>query len=208
MKQLKADAKARKAQEKQTREAQERPRVDAIERLWTRFGAARLNAGCTVEDVNQEMGRCCTPDDIQKYERLECLDEKVSADTVLPYGPNYYLDVIQRCVKAADLLEVSLDYLLCRIDDSAGSAPQSEGQLAISGWMPGGTTPFQPCDVVADFDLGDGNTTRMTCCFDGSVFRFAGHGETIDLPPTRWMVLPPVEENVSNLDTGEAETEC
>jgi hypothetical protein len=71
---------------------------------------------------------------------------------------------------------------------------EAEGQLVISGWMPGGTLPTTPGDVVADFDVGEGGYHRLACYFDGKEFRFSGTGSTVTTVPIRWMCLPPVEE--------------
>lgn len=89
---------------------------------------------------------------------------------------------------------------------------QPEGQLVISGWMPGGTFPRQPCEVAADFRITgeDGRPDaliRSICWFDGADFLFKKDGPTIDAECVRWMVLPPVEDNVSKLDTNASEEE-
>jgi len=96
--------------------------------------------------------------------------------------------------------------------DAVQIAPleKAEGQLVICGWMPGGTLPREPCDVVADFLVSgeDGRpdaNIRNACWFDGEAFRFKRFGCKIDAECVRWMFLPPVED-VSNLDTsGEAD---
>ena len=88
---------------------------------------------------------------------------------------------------------------------------QAEGQLVISGWMSGGTFPRHPCEVVADFLVPDfmmpgktpGVTKRRICWFDGVAFRLSKGGEKAVLPCIRWMALPPVEDDVSKLDTFE-----
>lgn len=73
----------------------------------------------------------------------------------------------------------------------------AEGQLAICGWMPGGTFPAEPCEVVADFDVGSGAVIREVChYFDGQFYFRTKSGELgakIDMPAVRWMWLPPVE---------------
>lgn len=89
---------------------------------------------------------------------------------------------------------------------------QAEGQLVISGWMPGGTFPRQPCEVVADFRAAGGNgkpdaCIRRICWFDGMDFLFKRHGPKLDAECTRWMTLPPVEDDVSKLDTNASEEE-
>ena len=83
---------------------------------------------------------------------------------------------------------------------------QAEGQLVISGWMPGGTFPRQPCEVVADLRItGEegrpDSLIRSICWFDGADLLFKKDGPTIDAECVRWMVLPSVEEDVSKLDT-------
>lgn len=85
---------------------------------------------------------------------------------------------------------------------------QAEGQLVISGWMPGGTFPREPCEVVADFRVSGGTgrpeaALRRVCWFDGMNFLFKRHSSKIDAECVRWMVLPPVESHVSKLDTTE-----
>ena len=92
---------------------------------------------------------------------------------------------------------------------------QAEGQLVISGWMPGGTFPRQPCEVVADFrvctvpfvfDEADKPCVplRRICWFDGAGFLFGRNGSKIDAECVRWIALPPVE-NVSKLDANGGE---
>lgn len=87
---------------------------------------------------------------------------------------------------------------------------QAEGQLVISGWMPGGTFPREPCEVVADFRVSGGTGRpeahlRRVCWFDGMNFLFKRHSSKIDAECVRWMALPPVESDVSKLDTSEEE---
>lgn len=72
---------------------------------------------------------------------------------------------------------------------------QAEGQLVICGWMPGGTFPAEPCDVVVDFLAGEETIVRLACCYDGKDFRFCDTRVKIDMAVVRWMHLPSVEEN-------------
>ena len=206
VKRLKADAKAQKQQEQAAQEERERPQVDQIKALWKRFGEARAAAGKPMEaclealDINFRV-----EERVREWGKLERLEGTFHENTQLPYSYNCWLGDVRRYVKLADLLGVSLDYLLCRTDDPAGFAPGSglcdaEGQLVFNGWMPGGTLPKTPCDVVADFDLGTGNTVREPCQFFNGGFCWPQDHEPIDLPVVRWMMLPPV---VSDSDTGE-----
>lgn len=84
-------------------------------------------------------------------------------------------------------------------------AEQAEGQLVIFGWMPGGTVPMDPGDIVADFRVSEDTVIRQVGYYDGENYRFRRTGAKIEAEVVRWMRLPPTEENkiVSNLDTGE-----
>lgn len=205
IKEIKADAKARRQREHQEVEERLRPQVEQVRALWARFGEVRAAAGRTMEECLDAVGaNYLVEETARDFERLERLEKKITEKTRLPYGYGVCLDEVERYVGLADLLGVSLDYLLCRTDNPAGMAAQPEGQLVISGWMPGGTVPFQPCDVVAYFDLArTGSLNRMICRFDGKCFRYEASGRRIDTEPVRWMALPPVGGDVSELGTGQ-----
>ena len=102
-------------------------------------------------------------------------------------------------VKNAKTLHCSVDYLLGLTDEINSTAAVS-GQVALAAWMPGGTTPAAPCDAVADFDLGDGKTIRVTCCWDGKAFLFKKGKEPINSDVVRWLALPEVEKEDGNDD--------
>lgn len=73
---------------------------------------------------------------------------------------------------------------------------QAEGQLMICGWMPGGIFPAELCEVVADFQVGEGTQIRQVCIYDKGIFYFRTQGRKgaeIDAEIVRWMRLPPVE---------------
>lgn len=97
--------------------------------------------------------------------------------------------------KNAKTLHCSVDYLLGLTDEINSTAAVS-GQVALAAWTPGGTTPAEPCDVVADIDLGAGGreTMRMTCFWDGREFCYGKTQEPVDMAVVRWIALPPVEK--------------
>ena len=71
---------------------------------------------------------------------------------------------------------------------------QAEGQLVICGWMPGGTFPSEPGDVVAEWDIEDGGPLfRSIGYFDGVDIRLGQGGVKPDGRLIRWFSLPPVE---------------
>ena len=92
----------------------------------------------------------------------------------------------------AQTLHCSTDYLL-GLTDQLRPAAAEPGQMALAAWMPGGTTPAEPCDVVADVDAGEGVKMRRLLYWDGTVFRFKKGGVDIGLSVTRWLRLPEVE---------------
>jgi hypothetical protein len=78
-------------------------------------------------------------------------------------------------------------------DEIARPAEEPTGQMMIFGWMPGGTNPALPCDVVAEFSVDDeyGKATmQMLCRWDGSTFCFKAGGSAVDMQPVRWIELP------------------
>ena len=74
------------------------------------------------------------------------------------------------------------------------AAPEkAEGQLVICGWMPSGTFPAEDCEVVADFQIGEGAALRQVCYYKNGCYHFRGSGARIDAEVVRWMRLPPEE---------------
>jgi ParB family chromosome partitioning protein len=103
--------------------------------------------------------------------------------------------------KNAKTLHCSVDYLLGLTDEINSTAAVS-GQTSLAAWMPGGTTPAEPCDVVAEFDLsGDGKVVSRTLCrWDGEAFRFGKGKDKIEVRVVRWLALPEVEKEDGNDD--------
>ena len=93
----------------------------------------------------------------------------------------------------AQTLHCSTDYLLGLTDQLRPSAAEP-GQMALAAWMPGGLTPPEPCEVVADVDAGEGVKMRRLLYWDGTVFRFKKSGVDIEVSVIRWLRLPEVEK--------------
>lgn len=92
----------------------------------------------------------------------------------------------------AQTLHCSTDYLL-GLTDQLRPAAAEPGQMALAAWMPGGLTPPEPCEVVADVDPGDGVELRRLLYWDGAVFRFRKSGVDIEVSVIRWLRLPEAE---------------
>lgn len=189
VKQIKADKKEAARQAQLAQEEKDRPAVEELQRFWARFGAARKAAGKSVKEVLAAAHMYYSKSNEEKYEELENLTAKITPQTITPYGYSFYLGSAQSLLSVADCLGCSLDYLFCRTDEPAVAQPQGEGQTVLSCWMPAGTLPPEPCDVVAEFDL-EGQPYRQLARFDGADFLFKRGGSKIELPPIRWMRLP------------------
>lgn len=206
-KELKSAAKAEKQQAAAEKAARERQAIERIGSIWQRFGSLRAQAGLTPKQyfklLDCEWSRLS-----DKAESYEVGAEKLTPETELPFGYGVRLSDIDRCVAAADALGCSVDYLMLRTDeprtaDAVAPIPRPvPGQTVLSLWMPGGTTPAEPCDVVADVDLGagGGETMRMTCCWNGREFCIGKKQKPIDMAVVRWIALPPVEKEDGNDD--------
>lgn len=211
---LRADRAAQNKQEKLAQEERDRPEVEAISVFWAREARARAAAGKSVEELFEATGSYYSGENEKTWLEREAL-KKIKCGDNLPFGMyGFSLSVAKKLIATADLLGVTTDYLLCRTDipGSQISPEQAQGQLVISGWMPGWTFPRQPCPAVADFCIpADGVRAainhRQSCWFDGNCFRSKQGGHKIEAECIRWMALPPVEDDVSNLDTGAEKTE-
>lgn len=204
---LKSAAKAEKQQAAAEKAARERPAIERIGSIWQRFGSLRAQAGLTPKQYFKLLDcEWCRLSD--KAESYESGSEKLTPETELPFGYGVHLSDIDRYVAAADALGCSVDYLMMRTDeprmaDAVAPVPQPvPGQTVLSSWMPGGTTPAEPCDVVADIDLGvDGKMAmRMNCWWDGTAFLVGKTREPVGMNVIRWLALPPVEKEDENDD--------
>ena len=114
IKQIKADKKEEHRQEQLAKEEKEAPTIEAIREMWRRFGEARRAAGLSVEEYHKAVGLYYSKSYDEKYETMESGEGKVSVHTTLPYGYSCQYYDPEKYKKAADVLGVSLDYLLFR----------------------------------------------------------------------------------------------
>lgn len=127
---------------------------------------------------------------------------KISQGDIPEDMSNYGLSEIIPC-RTKDLtsmawtLHCSTDYLL-GLTDQLRPASAEPGQMALAAWMPGGLTPPEPCEVVADVALGDGVVPRKVLYWDGAVYRFKRGGTDINVDVIRWLRLPEVKKEESD----------
>lgn len=139
VKKLRADKKAQRARDAEVRAERDRPDVEQITALWSRFSEIRTSKGLTVEAYCKALG-------IYTDERMKAawaereVGKKITRDTGMPYcgGNGFSLFDIRRLLKVADFFGVSLDYLLCRTDDPQGAAGFKEGGAADGGDLDAG----------------------------------------------------------------------
>ena len=130
--------------------------------------------------------------------RLRALSDGTAPDgEVFRYGGNVLPWRARDAAENAKALHCSVDYLLGLTDELKPVATEP-GQGALALWIPGDISPVDPCDVVADFVVGENfrgrkAVVRKVCQWDGSSFRFREGGAEIDAEVVRWLALPPVE---------------
>lgn len=129
---------------------------------------------------------------------------KISQGDIPEDMSNYGLSEIIPCrtknlTSMAQTLHCSTDYLL-GLTDQLRPAAAEPGQMVLAAWMPGGLTPPEPCEVVADVDAGEGVKMRRLLYWDGTVFRFKKSGVDIGVSVIRWLRLPEVEKEDENDD--------
>ena len=194
IKQIKADKKAARQQEKLAAEEVERPYIEKIRALWTRFGSARQQAGKTVKEYYKTISMYYSGKmDDHIVADLECCNGKIDRYSKLPYGYNIKLSEIDKLTSLADLLGCSVDYLLCRTDQWSGTDVTSTGS-----WISGKTPPENPVDAVAKFRI-DGNDDPMTTVarWNGTQWTFRNTRATIDAECVKWFPLPPENKEES-----------
>ena len=96
--------------------------------------------------------------------------------------------------KLALCLGTTTDYLFGLADDPNPPASMPEGQLAICGWMPGGTNPGpEPGWCVGMMPLAGMEPTPRSLWWSGTEWLFQPGGVDIRLQPLVWMRLPEYE---------------
>lgn len=131
--------------------------------------------------------------------RLRALSDGTAPDgEVDRYGGSVLPWRSRDAAENAKALHCSVDYLL-GLTDELKPVTTDPGQGALALWIPGSISPGDPCDVVADFVVGEDvrgrkAVVRKVCQWDGSSFRFREGGAEIDAEVVRWLALPPVEK--------------
>ena len=124
---------------------------------------------------------------------------KISQGDISESVSNYALGEIipywtKDLTSMAQTLHCSTDYLL-GLTAQLRPAAAEPGQMALAAWMPGGLTPPEECEVVADVDPGDGGKpVRSFLRWLGGAWMFKNLDKRIDMTVLRWLRLPEVEK--------------
>lgn len=124
---------------------------------------------------------------------------KISQGDISESVSNYALGEIipyrtKDLTSMAQTLHCSTDYLL-GLTDQLRPASAEPGQMALAAWMPGGLTPPEECEVVADVDPGDGGKpVRCFLRWLGGAWMFKNLDKQIGMTVIRWLRLPEVEK--------------
>lgn len=197
---LKADKKAAAQQEKLAKEEKERPDIEQIARLWTRFGEARAAAGKSVKQIMDAADKYYTPNDDKQYRNLETGLEKITPSTHLPYSYNFFVTDARRLVAIADCLGCSLDYLFCRTDEPRANWEELDTSAPVpaAAWHTG--TPPMSGEYIVKLALQDepDEFIKAFLNFDryNSVWSYE-YGEPLDTSLAKvigWIQLPEEDE--------------
>ena len=146
--------------------------------------ALKYHGGVPKPELNQE-----------NLEALEKGTAKLNVNTNLPYGSSCYLGDVKRYIKVADLLGVSLDYLLCRTDEprpAAPAVPPAEGWVPVQ-FVDGHEPPPRAGMYYCRFDC-EGTILTQAVRWDSALksWHFGNGGARIDARCLGWYPLPEV----------------
>lgn len=147
--------------------------------------AAGLDDDAKLESTYLQLGKVGTLREISQGDISEGMSN-YGLSEIIPYRT-------KDLTSMAQTLHCSTDYLL-GLTDQLRPAAAEPGQMLLAAWMPGGLTPPEPCEVVADVDAGEGVKMRRLLYWDGTVFRFKKSGVDIEVSVIRWLRLPEVEK--------------
>ena len=147
--------------------------------------AAGLDDDTKLESTYPSLSKIGTLRKIAQGDIPEAMSNYVLGE-IIPYRTD-------NLTSMAQALHCSTDYLL-GLTDQLRSAAAEPGRMVLAAWMPGGLTPPEPCEVVADVDAGEGVKMRRLLYWDGAVFRFKKSGVDIEVSVIRWLRLPETEK--------------
>ncbi len=178
---MKAEAREKNRLAKETEAERQRPAVDEVKSIWSRFGRLRARIGLSPDDYKQRIGLPYMDILSDEFDAFEAGTAKITPETKLPFGYHVNLSDFHRWQAAAKVLGCSVDYLMMLtdeprpVDELAKGLPEP-GQLILGCWMPGGTNPAHDCECLVILDISDasmpGKTIRQTAHWCNGAFRY------------------------------------
>lgn len=182
---IKREAKEATAKRKAEEAAREAPLIERKKLLWQRMAAARAAAGRTVEEVFASFGRYYSSPFEQSFLEAESGKSKMTGSSETPYGYMFGAsDAIGLCA-VADLLGVTLDYLLGRTDTDE-PAPVVE-MIESPAWQTGKPPAAGLYWVKADVE---GQNIPQEARWADGVWSYPFTNNAMDFPVTGWWPLP------------------
>lgn len=179
------DSEEREAAKARSKAAQ-KAMADAA-RIVRAADAAGLDDDTNLESTYPSLSKIGTLRKIAQGDIPEAMSNYVLGE-IIPYRTKDLTNMAQT-------LHCSTDYLL-GLTDQLRPASAEPGQMVLASWMPGGLTPPEECEVVADVDPGDGGKpVRCFLRWLGGAWMFKNLDKKIDMTVLRWLRLPEVEKD-------------
>ena len=154
VKKLRAENKEKRQANKAEQEKKDKPTIDFIQAVYSRIGKAREMSKVSVKTLFDAQGRWHSIKDMEELEGLESGAVKATASTNLPFGYSFSACYAEKLVKVADVLNCSIDYMLCRTDypELVKEAPKPEVSKVNTGWQIGEPPEIKFYAVVSQYD--------------------------------------------------------
>ena len=191
-KRLKADRKEAKRQEELALAERNKPKIDFIRAIWTRWDEARRKAKMSVKTGYMICSKFYESKDDKQVAGTEKI---VPGTTGLPY--NYVFPAsLQALIAYADKTGCSTDWLLGRTDDPAPAAPAQRTDAAALQFRSGEKPPETELHAWCVFDCG-GAILEEDAVYVPHLqkWTFRSTGAGIDAICKAWYPLPEWEES-------------
>lgn len=181
----KAEKQAEKLRETARKEQQQKEWVESNRRLALRFLRAAEAAGLEDDEkINLGNGNQ-TIKRLRNWSAGNFENAYIGSKDILT--PWSRLDIRT----LAEQLHCSTDYILGLTEELRPAPALEEGQLHLMAWMPGGTTPGHDCEVVMEFDFGDGKPPHKSLgSYSMTTREFKFKAYSTGMEPIRWIELP------------------
>lgn len=160
------------------------PKLDRIRGIYKRVGQARAAAGVSAAQFLEAVGASCSASAVLSQEQYEQNPEKIAGDYCPIFGWRVYEADVSALIKAADLLGVSLDWLLGREDSQPTNVSRPDT------WQTGNPPTGGTYAVVLSIK-STGGTTVEEAEWDEEQWHIWGAPlDEDELAVTHWAELP------------------